>query len=75
MPLDTLHGPIEDDGDQGDFVIHSDIPPAPWREPIAEDEQDRAGPSRGMGYVRVVVVPGVNLPHNLHSTSNPWSGF
>jgi hypothetical protein len=48
MPLDTLHGPIEDDGDQDNFVIHSDVPPA-WGEPIAEDEQDRAGPSRVHG--------------------------
>jgi hypothetical protein len=48
MPLDTLHGPIEDDGDQGDFVVHSDVSPA-WGEPIAEDDQDRAGPSRVHG--------------------------
>ena len=48
MPLNTLHGPIEDDGDQGDFVIHSDVPFA-WSEPIAEDDQDRAGPSRVHG--------------------------
>ena len=48
VPLNTLHGPIEDDGDQGDFVIHSDVPFA-WSEPIAEDDQDRAGPSRVHG--------------------------
>jgi hypothetical protein len=48
MPLDTLHGPIEDDEDQGNFVVHSDVPPA-WGEPIAEDDQDRAGPSRVHG--------------------------
>jgi hypothetical protein len=48
VPADTFHGPIEDDGDQGDFVVHSDMPSA-WREPIAEDDQDRAGPSRVHG--------------------------
>jgi hypothetical protein len=43
IPTDVFHGTIEDDGDQGDFVIHSDTPPAhQLREPIAEDEQDRA---------------------------------
>ncbi len=47
IPEDILHGSIEDEGDQGDFVIHSDTYPAnQWGEPIAEDEQDRAGPSR-----------------------------
>lgn len=47
IPTDVFHGSIEDEGDQGDFVIHSDTPPAnQLREPIAEDEQDRAGPSR-----------------------------
>ena len=50
MPPDTAHTTIEDEGDQGNFVIHSDTPPvSPWREPIAEDEQDRAGPSRAYG--------------------------
>ena len=48
MPLDTLHGPIEDDGDQDDFGVHPDVPFA-WGEPIAEDDQDRAGPSRVHG--------------------------
>ncbi|MBV9713111.1 MAG: hypothetical protein JO011_19590 [Ktedonobacteraceae bacterium] len=50
VPMDVLHGSIEDEGDQGDFVNRSDVPPAhQWREPIAEDEQDRAGPSRVHG--------------------------
>ncbi len=47
IPQDVLHGSIEDEGDQGDFVIHSDTPAAhQWQEPLAEDEQDRIGPSR-----------------------------
>nr|MBA2393010.1 hypothetical protein [Ktedonobacteraceae bacterium] len=49
MPADTFHGPIEDDEDLGDFIVHSDLPPPAWREPIAEDDQDRAGPSRVHG--------------------------
>src|SRR6266516_4646319 len=48
MPTDVLHGGVEYQGDQGDFVVDSDTPsPArPWSEPIAEDDQDRAGPAR-----------------------------
>src|SRR6266487_488012 len=48
MPTDVLHGGVEYQGDQGDFVVDSDTPsPArPWSEPLAEDDQDRAGPAR-----------------------------
>lgn len=50
IPTDVFHGIIEDQGDQGDFVAHSDTPSThELREPIAEDEQDRAGPARPYG--------------------------
>ncbi len=44
-------GLIEDQGDLGDFVIHSDTPSAAhsWTEPPPDEIQDLTGPSRGYG--------------------------
>ncbi|MBV9705935.1 MAG: baseplate J/gp47 family protein [Chloroflexi bacterium] len=47
-PMDIVDGQIEYQGDQGDFVIHSDTPETPPRsasDPIPEDTQDTAGPA------------------------------
>src|SRR6266487_1543255 len=44
---DEVRHVIEYDGDQDDFALH-DVPPTPQplSDPLAEDDQDRAGPSR-----------------------------
>ena len=50
---DIMGGDIEDQGDLGDFVIHSDTPPASlahsWTAPTPDDEEDVAGPSKVYG--------------------------
>lgn len=43
-PTDVIN--IEDQGDMGDFVEHSDVFSRPWTGEDAEEEQDIAGPSR-----------------------------
>ncbi len=47
MPDEIRHD-IEYEGGQDNFAIRSDTPPAPQplSDPLAEDDQDRAGPSR-----------------------------
>jgi hypothetical protein len=49
-----IENAIEFEGDQGDFVIHSDIAPKAknqhsWTEPTPDDEEDFVGPARTYG--------------------------
>ncbi|MBV9689042.1 MAG: baseplate J/gp47 family protein [Ktedonobacteraceae bacterium] len=71
-PMDIVDGEIEYQGDQGDFVIHSDTPetlPRSVSDPIPEDTQDTAGPAHTFPARRSRIRRSTQLPPQIDPES------